>query len=225
MTAPGNAVSTMIPVARPWMDEQEADGGAPRDPLRLGHAGARGGRVRARVRRRGRRAARVRRLELHDRTASGACWRWVSAPGDEVITVSHSFIATANAIRYCGAMPVFVDIELATFNIDPALVEAAIGPRTKAILAVHQLGMPCDLASLIAIAARHGVAAHRRRRLRDRQRDRLAGHVGAHRQAARRRRLLLVPSAQAALDRRRRHADDVRTRSSIARSGCCGSTG
>ena len=77
--------------------------------------------------------------------------------GDEVITVSHSFIATANAIRYCGAMPVFVDIDLATFNIDPALVEAAIGPRTKAILAVHQIGMPCDLPALTAIAARHGV--------------------------------------------------------------------
>src|SRR5215510_8419698 len=78
-------------------------------------------------------------------------------PGDEVITVSHSFIATANAIRYSGATPVFVDIDLATFNIDPALVEAAIGPRTKAILAVHQIGMPCDLAALTAIAARHGV--------------------------------------------------------------------
>src|SRR2546425_4169018 len=67
-------------------------------------------------------------------------------PGDEVITVSHSFIATANAIRYCGATPVFVDIDLATFNIDPALVEAAVSPKTKAILAVHQLGMPCDVA-------------------------------------------------------------------------------
>src|SRR5262249_35910602 len=76
-------------------------------------------------------------------------------PGDEVITVSHSFIATANSIRYCGALPVFVDIDLGTLNIDPGLVEAAIGPRTKAILAVHQLGMPCDLRALTAIAARH----------------------------------------------------------------------
>ena len=78
-------------------------------------------------------------------------------PGDEVVTVSHSFIATANAVRYCGAVPVFVDVELDTFNIDPALVEAAISPRTKVILAVHQLGMPCDLASLAATAQRHGV--------------------------------------------------------------------
>ena len=78
-------------------------------------------------------------------------------PGDEVVTVSHSFIATANAVRYCGALPVFVDVELDTFNIDPALVDAAITPRTKAILTVHQLGMPCDLASLVATARRHGV--------------------------------------------------------------------
>src|SRR4029079_9955513 len=50
-------------------------------------------------------------------------------PGDEVVTVSHSFIATANSIRYCGAVPVFVDIEPATFNIDPALVAAALSAR------------------------------------------------------------------------------------------------
>ena len=69
-------------------------------------------------------------------------------PGDEVVTVSHSFIATANAIRYCGATPVFVDIEPETFNIDPALDRAgAIATATRAILCVHQLGMPCDLAA------------------------------------------------------------------------------
>src|SRR5581483_1625296 len=65
--------------------------------------------------------------------------------GDEVLTVSHSFIATANAVHYCGATPVFVDIEPGTYNMDPALIEAAITPKTKAILCVHQLGMPCDL--------------------------------------------------------------------------------
>jgi len=80
------------------------------------------------------------------------------AAGDEVVTVSHSFIATANAIRYCGAIPVFVDVELATFNVDPALVEAALSPRTKALLVVHQLGMPCDLAQLVALARRRGLA-------------------------------------------------------------------
>jgi dTDP-4-amino-4,6-dideoxygalactose transaminase len=77
--------------------------------------------------------------------------------GDEVVTVSHSFIATANAIRYCGAVPVFVDIDPATFNIDPALIEAAITSRTRAILCVHQIGMPCDLRSIVGIAHRHGL--------------------------------------------------------------------
>src|SRR5918911_1722427 len=58
-------------------------------------------------------------------------------PGDEVVTVSHSFIATANSIRYCGARPVFVDIEPGSFDIDPAAAERAIGPRTRALLVVH----------------------------------------------------------------------------------------
>src|SRR4051812_49742523 len=75
-------------------------------------------------------------------------------PGDEVVTVSHSFIATANVVRYCGATPVFVDIDPRTFNMDPALVEAAITPRTKAIMPVHQIGMPCDMAAILAIAGR-----------------------------------------------------------------------
>jgi dTDP-4-amino-4,6-dideoxygalactose transaminase len=78
-------------------------------------------------------------------------------PGDEVVTVSHSYIATANAIGYCGARPVFVDIAPDGFNIDPALAEAAVTARTRAILAVHQLGMPCDLAALAAIARRREI--------------------------------------------------------------------
>ncbi len=78
-------------------------------------------------------------------------------PGDEVITVSHSFIATANSIRYCGATPVFVDIDPATYNMDPALLEAAITDRTRAILCVHQIGMPCDLSSISVIARNHGI--------------------------------------------------------------------
>jgi dTDP-4-amino-4,6-dideoxygalactose transaminase len=78
-------------------------------------------------------------------------------PGDEVITVSHSFIATANAVRYCGAIPVFVDIQPGTFNIDPSRIEEAIGPRTRAILAVHQLGMPCNLEGVLEVARRMGL--------------------------------------------------------------------
>jgi dTDP-4-amino-4,6-dideoxygalactose transaminase len=78
-------------------------------------------------------------------------------PGDEVVTVSHSFIATANAVRQCGARPVFVDIDPLTYNIDPTLIEEAITPRTKAIMPVHQMGMPCDLKVVLAIADRHGL--------------------------------------------------------------------
>lgn len=76
---------------------------------------------------------------------------------DEVVTVSHSYIATANAVRHCGATPVFVDIEATGFNIDPALVEDAITERTRAILCVHQIGMPCDLRRLVDVARGHGV--------------------------------------------------------------------
>lgn len=77
--------------------------------------------------------------------------------GDEVITVSHSYIATANVVRYCGAEPVFVDVDPATFNMDPALIEAAITARTKAILLVHQMGMPADLSAIVGIARKHGL--------------------------------------------------------------------
>lgn len=78
-------------------------------------------------------------------------------PGDEVITVSHSFIATANSIRYCGALPVFVDIQAGTYNMNPALVERAITSRTRAILCVHQMGMPCELMAILDVAHRHSL--------------------------------------------------------------------
>lgn len=78
-------------------------------------------------------------------------------PGDEVITVSHSFIATANAICYCGAVPVFVDIQPETFNINPALIEAAITERTRAILCVHQIGLPCDVQAIVTVARQHNL--------------------------------------------------------------------
>jgi perosamine synthetase len=78
-------------------------------------------------------------------------------PGDEVITASHSFVATANCIRYCGGTPVFVDIDPQTYNISPARVAEAITPRTRAILAIHQMGMPCDLTALGTLANEHGI--------------------------------------------------------------------
>jgi perosamine synthetase len=78
-------------------------------------------------------------------------------PGDEVITASHSFIATANCIRYVGATPRFADIDPDTYNLDPASVAEAITPRTRAIIVVHQMGMPCDLVALCALAKRHNL--------------------------------------------------------------------
>ncbi|WP_263357925.1 DegT/DnrJ/EryC1/StrS family aminotransferase [Acidicapsa ligni] len=78
-------------------------------------------------------------------------------PGDEVICPSLSFIATANAIACIGATPVFVDIDLSTYNLDPAAVEAHISTRTKAILAVHQIGLSAELNTLHLVAAKHGL--------------------------------------------------------------------
>ena len=78
-------------------------------------------------------------------------------PGDEVIVTPHSYIASANAILYCGARPVFVDIDPLTLNMDPARVPAAVTARTKAIMAVHQVGRPADLAGLARIAAERGL--------------------------------------------------------------------
>lgn len=79
-------------------------------------------------------------------------------PGDEVVTVSHSYIATANVVRYCGAVPVFVDVRPDTFNMDPTRIEDVVTARTRAILCVHQIGMPCELDAILAVARRHRLA-------------------------------------------------------------------
>jgi perosamine synthetase len=78
-------------------------------------------------------------------------------PADEVLCPSLSFIATANAIAYTGATPVFVDVDRSTYNMDPACIEHSITPRTRAILVVHQIGLPSPLSEIMSIAAAHGL--------------------------------------------------------------------
>lgn len=77
--------------------------------------------------------------------------------GDEVITSAFTFIATAEAIRYVGAVPVFVDIDPKTYNLDPDQVAAAIGPKTRAIMPIHLFGQPADLFRLKGLAETHGL--------------------------------------------------------------------
>ena len=149
-------VNTMIPVARPWMGEEEA--GAARRAILSGWV-TQGPEVAAFEREFAAAVGATHACAVSSCTTAlhVALVALGVGSGDEVITVSHSFIATSNAIRYCGATPVFVDIDPTTFNIDPALVQEAITPKTKAIIAVHQLGMPCELSSLVSIATRRGV--------------------------------------------------------------------
>jgi len=78
-------------------------------------------------------------------------------PGDEVITSPFTFIATAEAICYAGATPVFIDIDPKTFNLDPALLKAAITPRTKAVIPVHLFGQPADMSAIQAVCAGHNL--------------------------------------------------------------------
>ena len=147
----------MIPVAKPWIGEAEAE--AVRRPLLSGWV-TQGPEVAAFERD----FASI--VEAQHACAVSSCTTALHLallavgvrPGDEVVTVSHSYIATANSIRYCGATPVFVDIQPETYNIDPGLIESAISPRTRAILCVHQMGMPCDLKAILEIAHRHSLS-------------------------------------------------------------------
>ncbi|MGA2173970.1 MAG: DegT/DnrJ/EryC1/StrS family aminotransferase [Verrucomicrobiota bacterium] len=94
-------------------------------------------------------------------TGTDALWLSLLAlevgPGDEVITVPSTFMATAEAISYCGARPKFVDIDEQTYTLDPALLERAITPRTKAIIPVHLFGQCADMDPIREIAGRHGI--------------------------------------------------------------------
>lgn len=101
-------------------------------------------------------------------------------PGDEVITTTMTFCSTVHVIEHVGARPVLVDVEQDTLNLDPAAVEAAITPRTKAVLPVHLYGHPCDMESLVPLAQKHGLvlledAAHA---LPARHQGRMIGTIG-----------------------------------------------
>ena len=89
--------------------------------------------------------------------------------GDEVITSPFSFVASANCALYEGATPVFADIDPVTFNIDPAAIEAAITPRTRAIVPVHVFGLPCDIEAINEIARKHDLRGDRGRGRGDRR--------------------------------------------------------
>lgn len=78
-------------------------------------------------------------------------------PGDEVVVSPHSFIASANAVLHAGARPVFVDIRPDTLNVDERKIEAALTPRTKVVMAIHQIGRPAELAALAEITRRRGL--------------------------------------------------------------------
>jgi len=78
-------------------------------------------------------------------------------PGDEVITVANTFMATAEAITYCGARPVFVDVNETTYTMDPAGLEDAVGPRTKAIIPVHLFGQPADMDPILEFGRKHNL--------------------------------------------------------------------
>ncbi|MGZ3447392.1 MAG: DegT/DnrJ/EryC1/StrS family aminotransferase, partial [Myxococcaceae bacterium] len=101
-------------------------------------------------------------------------------PGDEVIVPAFTFVATAMAVLHQGAVPVFVDVEPRTFGMDPAKVEAAIGPRTRAVVPVHLHGVPCDLQPIADIAARRGLLLieDSAQAIGARYRGRFAGTVG-----------------------------------------------
>lgn len=101
-------------------------------------------------------------------------------PGDEVITVAATFMATAEAITYCGATPVLVEVDETTYTMDPTKIEAAITPKTKAIIPVHLYGQMADMDPIMAVAKRHGLPviedaaqAHGAR-----YRGRVAGSIG-----------------------------------------------
>ena len=144
----------MIPISKPYIGEAEKQ--AVLEVLELGMLvqGPRAAKLEEKF-------AEICQTEFAVTTASGTTALHVAllaheiGPGDEVITTPFTFMASVNAILYVGAKPVFVDIEEDTFNINPALIEAAVTPSTKAILPVHLYGYPCNMDAILAIAEKH----------------------------------------------------------------------
>jgi perosamine synthetase len=147
----------VIPISKPWLGDEEKQAVAA--VLESGQL-AQG----ARVSEFEERFAEYCRVRHAVATSSGTTALWVAllahgiGPGDEVITSPFTFIASANAILYTGAKPVFVDIEPDTFNIDARQIEAKITSHTKAILPIHLFGYPCDMNALMGIADKHHLA-------------------------------------------------------------------
>ena len=145
-------------LSAPWIDERDEE--LVLEVLRSGHLslGPTGPRFEQLLAERGRARRTAPRSRRGRRGCTSACASRASGPGDEVITSPYSFVASANCAIYEGATPVFADIDPRTFNLDPAAVEAAVTPRTKAIVAVDIFGYPCELDELRAICDRHGLA-------------------------------------------------------------------
>jgi dTDP-4-amino-4,6-dideoxygalactose transaminase len=147
----------VIPIMRPWLGTEEAVAVA--DVLASGWV-AQGPKVAAFE------AAVCGALGAEHGVATSSCTTALHlalhalevGPGDEVVVPSLSFIATTNAARYVGARPVFADVDLETQNLTPATVERALGPATRAVIVVHQAGMPADVDAIEAVCAPRGVA-------------------------------------------------------------------
>jgi dTDP-4-amino-4,6-dideoxygalactose transaminase len=155
--APELAAPAMIPVMKPWLGAAEAAAAA--DAVMSGWV-AQGPRVAAFER------ALAQRVGAPHGVAVSSCTTGLHlaliavgvGPGDEVVVPSLSFIATANVVKYVGADPVFADVELASLNLTVATVEAVLTDRTKAVILVHQAGMPADIVAMRALCEPRGIA-------------------------------------------------------------------